>query len=303
MSISVSGVKELREKSGAGMLDCKKALEETNGNIEEAIDFLRKKGIGKAAKKTDRLASEGLIGMRINDDNTKAVLSEINSETDFVAKNDGFISLVSDVANHILDNNFANNDELNSSNIQDKPFTEFLAQKISVLGENLVMRRFDKISANDNELVNGYCHVNGRIGVLISASYSGDSADKVIELLKKLSMHAAAMAPKYLSSDEVPNEVLEKEKEIAKEELKRSNKPEKIWDKILNGKLEKYKQENSLLGQAYVMDSKMTIKQVLEQDSKELGEIRITKYVRFELGEGLEKKSENFADEVAQQLS
>jgi len=302
MAITTSTIKELREKSGAGMLDCKKALEQTNGDVEEAIDFLRKKGIGKAAKKTDRLASEGLLGLIINSDNSKASLVEVNSETDFVAKNDGFITLVEDIANHVLDNDFSNTDELNSSTMQGSPFNEFLASKASVIGENIVMRRFEKINVNSGEIVNGYKHVNGRIGVLLSASYDGSDKAKALELLKNIAMHAAAMAPKYLSPDEVTQDILDKETEVAKEELKRSGKPENIWDKILSGKMSKFKQENSLLGQAYVMDNKLTIAKVLEQSSKEIGNISITKYVRFELGEGLEKKSEDFADEVAQQL-
>jgi elongation factor Ts len=303
MAITASDVKELRQRSGAGMLDCKKALEETNGNIDKAIDFLRKKGIGKASKKMDRLASEGLIGISVNDDNTQASLCEINSETDFVAKNDGFINLVNDITKHVLDNNFTDNDELDSSNINGTVFNEFLPEKASVIGEKIVMRRFVKYSAQNGELVNGYLHVNGKIGVLLTANYDGNDKSKALEILKNISMHAAAMAPICLSPDEVSQEFINKEMDIAKEELKKANKPEAIWDKILGGKEAKLKQENSLLGQSFVMDNKLSIKQVLEQSSKEIGNLSITKYARFELGEGLEKKSENFADEVAQQLS
>jgi elongation factor Ts len=303
MAITASDVKELRERSGAGMLDCKKALEGTNGDIDEAIDFLRKKGIGKASKKMDRLASEGLVGISVNNDNTKASLCELNSETDFVAKNEGFISLVQNVTNHILDNDFVDNDALMASSIDGVVFNEFLPEKASVIGERLVLRRFEKYNANSGEIVNGYLHVNGRIGVLLTAKYSGDKKEEALSLLKNISMHAAAMAPVCLSPDEVSKDFIDKEMDIAKEELKKANKPEAIWDKILGGKEAKLKQENSLLGQSYVMDNKLTIQKVLEQNSKEIGEISIIKYIRFELGEGLEKKSENFADEVAQQLS
>ena len=303
MAISAKDVKELRELSGAGMLDCKKALEETDGNVDEAVDVLRKKGLGKAAKKMDRLASEGLVGLKISDDNAVGVVCEINSETDFVAKNDGFISMVNEIAGHIFVNDFADVAVLNASNIDSTVFSEYLANKTALIGENLVMRRFTKNVAGSNELVNGYLHVNGRIGVLLKASYEGSDKTKALELLKSISMHAAAMAPKYLTADETTQEALDKETEIAKEELRASGKPENIWDKILVGKMEKFKQENSLLGQAYVMDNKSTIEQVLANASKEMGNIKILQYTRYELGEGLEKKVDNFADEVAQQLS
>jgi elongation factor Ts len=302
MAISASDVKELRTRSGAGMLDCKNALVETNGNIEEAINYLRKKGIGKASKKVDRLASEGLIAVVISDDKKTASMCEINSETDFVAKNDAFISLVNNITKHVIDNNFQNNDELNKSTIDGALFSEFVANKTATIGEKIVMRRFEKISANDEEILNGYIHSNGKIGVLLLAKYEGSDADKARELLKNISMHAAAMAPMCLDPKEVPSNFINKELDIAKEDLKKQNKPEAIWDKILGGKEAKLKQENSLLGQSYVMDNKLTIKKALEEFSIENGKLNLISYTRFELGEGLEKKVENFAQEVAEQL-
>lgn len=347
--ISAQMVKELRERSGAGMMDCKKALVETNGDMDKAIDLLREKGLGKAAKKADRLAAEGLVGVIVNSDNTKASIIEINSETDFVAKNANFVKLVNDTVKHIQDSGIKTIDELNNSSMGGEKFEDFLKSQIATIGENLVVRRFDAI---EEEVVAGYLHSNSRVGVLIGAKCGGADKNKVAEILRNICMHAAAMKPQFISYKELDKDFVEKEflalrgelekeneelkrlgktlhnipefasrlqldeatlakvEEKIKEELKAEGKPEKIWDKIIPGKLERFLADNTildqrltLLSQFYVMDDKKTIEQFLEEKSKELGsEIVITKYVRYEVGEGLEKKVDDFAAEVAAQI-
>jgi elongation factor Ts len=305
MAVTAALVKELRELSGAGMMDCKKALTETNGDIDASIELLRKKGLGKAAKKSDRLASEGLVSIEVSEDCKKATISEINSETDFVAKNQDFINLTNKTTSHIMGESVATTEELMKTTIDGTSFEEYFNSNIAKIGENLVVRRFVTVSIEGAGAVNGYCHSNGRVAVIVGAKCDSDAtAEGVKDLLKDLSMHAAAMAPKYLSQDDVPEAELEKEKEIAIEGLKKENKPEKIWDNILKGKMAKYKNENSLLGQAFVKDDKKTIAQVVADKAKELGgSVELVDYVRFELGEGLEKKACDFAEEVAAQLS
>lgn len=351
MEISAQMVKELRESTGAGMMDCKKALAEANGDMEKAVDILREKGLGKAAKKADRLASEGLVSVLVSPDFKKATISEINSETDFVAKNEKFISLVKDTTKHIQDQNIASVEALAESSINGVKFSEFLTNQIATIGENLVVRRFATIDANDG-ILNGYLHSNSRVGVIISATCENADKTKVAEFLKQLCMHAAAMKPQVVSYDEFDADFVEKELVALKAELEKENeelkrlgkplnhiptyasrlqitdsviadekakieaqlkaegKPEKIWDKIVPGKLDRFLADNTLLdqrltllGQFYVMDDKKTIAQVIDEKSKELGgKITITNYVRFEVGEGLEKKSEDFAAEVAAQI-
>ncbi|PSM52048.1 translation elongation factor EF-Ts [Campylobacter blaseri] len=349
MDITAGMVKELRERTGAGMMDCKKALVETNGDMEKAVEYLREKGLGKATKKADRLASEGLAGLVIDDENTKASLVEINSETDFVAKNDKFINLVNDTVNHIQNNNIKDNDTLNDSSMNGVNFDEFLKTQIATIGENIVVRRFTTIK---DEVVNGYVHSNGRVAVAIAAKCGKSDKKKVAELLRNIAMHAAAMKPsvisykdldpefvksevlalkgelekeneelarlgktlhhipQYGSRLQLTDEVIEQAKKEIEEELKAEGKPEKIWDRILPGKLDRFIADNTvldqrltLLGQFYVMDDKKTIEQVLEEKSKDLGDkIEITSYIRYEVGEGLEKKVEDFAAEVAAQI-
>lgn len=349
MEITAAMVKELRETTGAGMMDCKKALVETGGDMQKAVEYLREKGLGKATKKADRLASEGLAGLVINGENTKATLIELNSETDFVAKNDKFINLVNNTTAHIQNNNIKDMGSLNESSINGVKFEEFLKTQIATIGENLVLRRFVTV---DGEVVNGYMHSNGRVAVVMAAKCGNADKSKVVELLRNLSMHAAAMKPsvisykdldiefvksevaalkgelekeneelarlgktlhhipQYGSKLELTDEVIAQAKKDIEAELKAEGKPEKIWDRILPGKLERFIADNTildqrftLLGQFYVMDDKKTIEQVLEEKSKELGEkIELTHYVRYEVGEGLEKKVEDFAAEVAAQI-
>lgn len=348
MDITAGMVKELRESTGAGMMDCKKALVETDGDMEKAVDLLREKGLGKAAKKADRLAAEGLTGILVEDD--KATLVEINSETDFVAKNDKFISLVDNTVKHIHENGIKTADELNQSSINGTKFEDYLKSEIATIGENLVVRRFATV---DGEVVNGYIHSNGRVAVVMAAKTGGADKEKVSELLRNLAMHAAAMKPsvisykdldidfvekelvalkgelekeneelarlgkplnhipKFASRLQLTDEVLNQAKKDIEAELKAEGKPEKIWANIIPGKLARFEADNTvldqrltLLGQFYVMDDKKTIEQVIAEKSKELGgNIEITDYVRFEVGEGLEKKQEDFAAEVAAQMA
>lgn len=351
MEISASMVKNLREMTGAGMMDCKKALSETNGDIDKAVDLLREKGLGKAAKKADRLASEGLVGVYVEPSFSSATIVEINSETDFVAKNEKFQNLVEQTTKHIFNENPKDVAELLKSNINGINYEEFLNTQIATIGENLVVRRFATIKAT-NGVVNGYIHSNSRVGVLISATCKAENKEKVAELLRNLCMHAAAMKPVFISYDKFDLDFVEKETialkaEIEKEneelkrlgkplknvpefasrlqlsdavlakakadfeaKLKEQNKPEKIWDKIIPGQIERFIADNTqldqrltLLSQFFVMDDKKTIEQVLSEKSQELNDdIKITDYVRFELGEGLEKKVDDFAAEVAAQI-
>ena len=318
MEISAQMVKELRESTGAGMMDCKKALAEANGDMEKAVDILREKGLGQAAKKADRLASEGLVSVVVCDHCKTATISEINSETDFVAKNAQFQNLTKDATAHIQTNLIKDVESLNASVINGVKFEDYFKSQIATIGENLVVRRFDTIKADDKGVVNGYVHSNGRVGVLIGlACESAEIANKAAEFARNLCMHAAAMKPSVISYKDLDKDFVEKEfialrAELEKdnEELKAEGKPEKIWDKIIPGKIERFYADNTvldqrltLLGQFYVMDDKKTIEQVIEEKGKELGgKIEVVKYVRFELGEGLEKKNEDFAAEVAAQI-
>lgn len=352
MEINAQMVKELRETTGAGMMDCKKALVETDGDMEKAIDLLREKGLGKAAKKADRLASEGLVEVLVNSDFTKATISEVNSETDFVAKNAQFISLVGDTTKHIQANSLVSVEELNESSINGVKFDEYLKSQIATIGENLVVRRFTSVGVEGEGVVNGYLHSNSRVGVIIGATCEGADKGKVADFLKQLCMHAAAMKPQVISYEDLDMEFVEKEflalkgelekeneelvrlgktlhhipeyasrlqlseavleqaKEKIKAELKAEGKPEKIWDHIIPGKMDRFMADNTvldqrltLLGQFFVMDDKKTIEQVIAEKSKELGgKITIVDYIRYEVGEGLEKKTEDFAAEVAAQI-
>lgn len=354
MAISAQMVKQLREMTGAGMMDCKKALVETDGDIDKAVDVLREKGLGKAAKKADRLASEGLVSVIVADDNKKATIVEVNSETDFVAKNEQFQKLVKDIALHVQKENIADVDALKQTSINGEPFEAYLNAKIATIGENLVVRRVATIKAQENGIVNGYIHTNGRDGAIIGVKCDKeDTANAIKELVRKICMHAAAMKPMYISYKELDSEfveketvalkaniekeneelkrlgkhekkvplygsrlqlndaVLEKAKEELEAELKAQNKPEKIWDKIIPGQLERFIADNTqldqqftLLSQFYVMDDKKTIEQVIADEAKKLGgTIELSEYVRYELGEGLEKKEEDFAAEVAAQMN
>ena len=284
-------IKKLREMTDAGMMDCKQALAATDGDMEKAVEWLRKKGLGAAAKKADKVAAEGVIAIKA--DGNKAIMLEINSQTDFVAKNEKFQEFVKEVVEHVFANDFEDVDAINASEINGQPFSEYLALQIATIGENLVVRRYAKIVSEGD--IGTYVHANSKVGVIVASNASG-----VADELKNIAMHAAAMNPKYLNEEAVPADVIEKEKEIAREQLIKEGKPEAILEKILPGKIKRFMQDNTLENQKFVMDDKVSVAQYLKNANKDA---KLTDYVRFELGEGIEKKEEDFAAEVAKQMA
>lgn len=305
MAVTAQMVKELREMTGAGMMDCKKALTETNGDIEKAVDYLRENGMAKAAKKAGRIAAEGISFVKLSEDWKYAVAVEVNSETDFVAKNEEFRTFVSEVADQILASNAKDVDALlaeawtkdSSSTVE-----QVLASKIATIGENIKIRRFVKLESAG--AVAAYDHMNGKIGVLVNAEADGANA-KVITVLKDVAMQVAALNPKYVSREEVDQDYIAHETEVLKTQatLENPGKPENIIEQMVKGRLAKELREICLLDQAFVKDGDLTVGQYLEKMSKELGSsITVKSFVRFETGEGIEKKQENFADEVAKQM-
>ncbi len=309
MAITASMVKELREMTGAGMMDCKKALNETNGNMDEAVEFLRKNGQAKAEKKASRIAAEGLCTVVVKDDRTAAVV-EVNSETDFVAKNDTFKEFVTAVANQAVDSDAADMDAFMEEAWKEdasKTVKDALVEKIAVIGENLKIRRFEKVTA-ENGCVVSYVHGGGRIGVIVEAETSVVN-DAVKEALTNLAMQIAALNPKYVCRDEISADYIAHEKEILLAQImndpKESQKPEKVINGMIEGRVNKELKEICLVDQVYVKaeDGKQTVAKYLEQVSKEVGAaVSVKKFVRFETGEGLEKKNEDFAAEVAAQM-
>ena len=307
MAITASMVKELRELTGAGMMDCKKALNETNGNMEEAIEFLRKNGEAKAVKKAGRIAAEGIVMAEVRDDKTAAIV-EVNSETDFVAKNAEFQGFVKAVVNQAIGSDSKDMDSFMAEAWNEdasKTVKDALTEKIAVIGENLNIRRFEKLESDG--CIVAYIHGGGRIGVLVEADTDVVN-DEVKACLKNVAMQVAAMSPKYVSRDEVSQEFLDKEKEIllaqAKNDPKNANKPENIIEKMIIGRLNKEMKEICLLDQVYVQDGDLTVAKYVEKVAKETGaNLTVKKFVRFETGEGLEKKNEDFAAEVAAQMN
>jgi len=301
--ITAALVKELREKTSAGMMDCKKALNETNGDLEAAADWLRTKGIAKADKKASRVAAEGLVAVAL--DGTTGALVEINSETDFVARNDGFQAAVAEVAQLALTAN--SNEELAAAKTASgNDVTEFFKKLVGKIGENMAFRRMAKLSVTDGAVA-GYIHNAvtdgmGKIGVLVALESSGDKA-KLEDLAKKIAMHVAATNPLALSVEDLDPSVVDKERTMLKAEAIESGKPEAIVDKMVEGRMQKFFKESVLLTQIFVMDGERTIAKVIEDEAAALGaEIKMTGYVRMGLGEGIEKKEEDFAAEVAATL-
>ena len=308
MAITAAMVKELREMTGAGMMDCKKALNETDGNMDEAVEYLRKNGQAKAEKKAGRIAAEGLCRVMTDGDKAAAVV-EVNSETDFVAKNEQFQDYVTAVAKQALSTSAADIDTFLAEAWNEdasKSVKDVLVEKIAVIGENLTIRRFEKVVAGNGCVVT-YTHGGGKIGVIVDAQTAVVN-DAVKEALTNLAMQVAALYPKYVSSDEISEEYKAHEKEIITEQIKNdpkmAGKPDKVIEGAVNGRLNKELKEICLLEQIYVKaeDGKQTVKQYLDAVSKENGtDIRIKKFVRFETGEGIEKKVDDFAAEVAAQ--
>ncbi|WP_395547842.1 MULTISPECIES: translation elongation factor Ts [unclassified Lacrimispora] len=304
-AVTAGMVKELREMTGAGMMDCKKALAETDGDMEKAVEFLREKGLAAASKKAGRVAAEGVVTTVVTENGKSAAIVEVNSETDFVAKNAQFQTYVADVANQVLTSQATDMDAfLAETWAQDSSLTvaQALSSQIAVIGEKMNIRRYEKI-VTDGVVVD-YIHGGGRIGVLIEAEAEVVN-DAVKEALKNIAMQIAALTPKYVKRDEIPQEFIDHETEILKAQAKNENpdKPDNILEKMIVGRLNKELKEFCLVDQAYVKDGDLTVGKYLEQVSKEVGgKVDVKKFVRFETGEGLEKKEENFAEEVARQM-
>ena len=290
MAVSASMVKELREATGAGMLDCKKALDETNGNIEEAIDWLREKGISKAAKKQSRIAAEGLALAKIS--GNKAIIVEINSETDFVAKNEEFKNLVDVVADAILDSDVKTVEEALNIEVDGKKIEELIAEKSGTIGEKLTLRRFEVVTKEDKQTFGTYSHMGGKIVTLTVI----DGEDG--ELAKDIAMQAAAMRPLYLDRDAVPADRIEKEETILKEQAENEGLDEKKLPMIIKGRLNKFFEEVCLVDQGFIKENKMKVSKYVESKKS-----KIICFVRYEVGEGIEKRNENFADEVMKQIN
>jgi len=280
-------VKELREKTGAGMLDCKKALEECNGNLDNAIDWLREKGISKAAKKADRIAAEGLAAILTKGND--AAIVEVNSETDFVAKNEEFVELVNTILNAVITSDVKEVEDALKLEVNGETLESVITNKTATIGEKLSFRRFTKVTKNDNESFGTYIHMGGKIAVLTVVENASE------EVAKEVAMQSAAMRPTYVRPEEVPAEVLEKEKDIMRAELLNEGKPADKIENILVGKVNKYYEEVCLENQIFVKaENKETVKQYVANNG---GTIKAM--IRYEVGEGMEKREENFAEEVA----
>lgn len=306
MAITATQINELRKATGAGMLDCKKALEQNEGDFEKSIDFLRTKGLAAAAKKAGRAATEGMVAAFVSNDLKSGVLLEVNSETDFVAKNEKFQSFVADIGRHILATSPAD-----CATMLEQPYSgdasknvqTYLSESISVIGENLQIRRFAKFDVEGDGLIGSYIHAGGKIGVLIQIASPAvtDANREVLQaFVRDIAMHSAAAAPQFVSRDQVPTDVLDREREIYRVKAKESGKPDAIIEKILDGQVNKFYAEICLNEQVFVKDTDKTIQQVVKETGAAAGgPVTITRLARFVLGEGLEKKESDFAAEVA----
>ena len=289
--ITASLVKELRERTGAGMMDCKKALTQTDGDIDAAIDYLRENGIAKAAKKADRIAAEGLSYIEVK--GNKAVILEINSETDFVAKNEKFVALVKNVAEAILAAEPATLEEALQVEAQGGTVEAVINEGIATIGEKLSLRRFEVVTKSDADAFGAYSHMGGRIGVLTLVEGSTDE-----EAAKDVAMHIAALAPKYLDESEVPADVLEHEKKVLTEQALNEGKPANIVEKMIVGRINKFLEEITVVKQKFVKDDSFTVEKFVASKGGKLA-----KFVRYEVGEGIEKREDNFAEEVMSQVN
>ena len=354
MAVTAGMVKELRSATDAPMMDCKKALVENDGDFEKSVTWLRERGVSKSAKKANRIAAEGSIGLKIADDFSKATVVEINSETDFVAQNDGFKALVAQTVDQVFNTNSDTVEALRSSDLNGRAFSETFDETVAKIGEKIEVRRMTTFNANANTIINGYVHTNTRIGVLIAIECdSANTAKAMVGMAKNVAMHASAMkpttlsysdfemafveeetkgrieaikkeneelarlkkplknVPEYISMCQLTDEVLSKAEENIKAILKEQGKPEKIWDKIVPGQVARYIQDNTtldkelaLVDQNYVLDDKMNVAQAVAAAGKSAGgTAKVSSFVRLEVGEGMEKKVEDFAAEVAAQMA
>lgn len=301
MAVTAALIKELRERTGAGMVDCKKVLVEADGNIEKAIELLREKGLAAASKKAGRIAAEGLAYTHIDNEKGIGVIVEVNSETDFVAKNSEFVTFVENVAEQVVNSNAKDMDEFMKEKwIKDNSLTveEALSERVSVIGEKLTIRRFDKFVKSENGVLISYVHAGGKVAVMLEL-ISNVSNDELLEAGRNICMQIAAMNPKFVNREEVSPEFIAKEREILTQQALSEGKPANIVEKMIEGRLNKGLKEYCLLDQEYVKDGDMNIKQYVASVGKSIGtDITVKRFVRFETGEGIEKKEENFADEV-----
>ena len=287
--IDAKSVAELRAKTGAGMMDCKKALTETNGNMEAAIDYLREKGIAKAAKKESRIAAEGLANVYI--EGNKAVILEVNSETDFVSKNEEFTNMIDTIGNAILNSNATSLEEIMDLSTPEGTVNELIIAKTAKIGEKLSLRRVEVVEKKDNETFGSYLHMGGKIAVLTVL----DGANE--EVARDVAMQAAAMKPEYVSEDEIPADRIERERNIFKEQAMNEGKPADIAEKMVEGRVKKFFKEICLIHQAFIKNGDIDVKTYVANNNG-----KVLKMVRFEVGEGMEKRSENFAEEVMSQI-
>ena len=283
-------VKQLRDQTGAGMMDCKKALEANNGDVKAATDWLREKGIAKAEKKQSRIAAEGLANIFI--DGNKAVVLEINSETDFVAKNDEFKSMVENIGKAILASDAKTMDEANALEIEGSTVADYIVAKTAKIGEKLSFRRFEVVTKADDEAFGSYLHNGGKIAVLTVVKGSNEA------IAKDVAMQAAAMKPRYVFESDVPAEDVENERKVLKEQAINEGKPAEIAEKMVEGRMKKFYKENCLVNQLFIKDDSVDVQTYLKNNSSEL-----VSMTRYEVGEGLEKRVENFAEEVAKQIA
>ncbi|MGL5383157.1 MAG: translation elongation factor Ts [Culicoidibacterales bacterium] len=290
-AITAQLVKELREKTGAGMMDCKKALTEVDGNIEAAVDYLRENGIAKAAKKGDRIAAEGLAAIKI--DGNKAVIVEVNSETDFVAKNDKFLALVDTIATTLLTSAPESVEAALALTVDGETLEFVINQAIATIGEKITLRRFAIVEKTDADAFGGYLHMGGRIAALTVVT--GTTED---EIAKDVAMHVAALNPQFVSEEEIDPEIIERERKVLTEQALNEGKPANIVEKMIEGRLRKFKKDISAVDQAFVKNPDVTVGQFVEAKNA-----KFASFVRYEVGEGIEKAEVDFAAEVAQQVA
>ena len=301
--ITATMVNELRKKTGAGIMNCKNALVEAEGNEEKAIEILREKGLANADKKSDRIAAEGIVIAQVSDDRKTGVLVEFNCETDFVAANEDFKKLAREIAKQYIDSNASSLEDLMNEKIssEDVSIKDAIVNLIARLGENMTLRRVKKTSVSDG-IINSYIHAGGKIGVLVKLECK-NSNEVLVQLAKDLAMQIAAANPEYIDKDSIDEDLLKKEREIYKIQAMNEGKPEKIAERMVEGKIKKFYKEKCLLEQVWVRDPDYSINKLISEKSNEIGaEIKCTEFARFERGEGIEKKAEDFASEVQKQI-
>ncbi len=296
-------IMKLREQTGVGMMDCKKALIATDGNFEEAVKYLREKGMASAAKKASRVAAEGLVRCLVSDDKKTAAIVEVNCETDFVARSDQFVALIEKIAQHVLVSDAKTVEELLSEQFgEGKTGSDLVSEAVASIGEKISVRRFTKFALDVEGLIASYVHMGGKIGVLVELKSNGDK-ETLQELAFNLAMQVAAAKPEVLNKEDVDAAKLENEKEILTAQSRNEGKPEAVIEKMVLGRINKYYKEVCLLEQEYVRDTALTIKQVVADYEKKVGcPITVAAFVRYEMGEGIEKRVDNFVDEIAEQL-